>query len=138
MLIYDAQGNATYQERPIEYEFRHAMPFAPEEFYCDPQIEVVNCSFTILGENTVEVRVELKICAAIYEKKKMPLIIYIALGDEEDKRETANGLVVYYACEGEEVWDIARRYNSAVEEIMQINSLESDVLDSAKPLIICL
>lgn len=138
MLIYDAQGNATYQERPVEYEFRHTLPFAPEEFYCDPQIEVVNCSFTILGENTIEVLVEINICAAVYEKKKMPLIVDITLGDEENDKCNSSGLVVYYACEGEEVWNIARKYNSAVEEIMQINSLEGDVLDSAKPLIICL
>lgn len=139
MLIYDAQGNATYQERPIEFEFRHALPFVPEGFYCDPQIEVVNCSFTIVGENTIEVRVELKICAAVYEKKKLPLIVDILLSDEEKKIDSADGsVVVYYAMAGEQIWDIARHYSSAVEEIMQMNGLESDVLDTDRALIICL
>ena len=139
MLVYDVQGNATYQERPIEFEFRHNLPKMPENFFCDPQIQVVNCGFTIVGENTLEVRVELKICAAVYEQTKLPLIVDITVSDEVKEVDTSQGsIVVYYACAGETVWDIARRFSSKVDEIMQMNCLETDVLETEKALIVCL
>lgn len=139
MLVYDVAGNATYQERPIEFEFKNNLPHTPDNFSCDPQIEVVNCSFTIVDADALEVQVELKICAAVYERKILPVIVDISVGDELEKSGRLQGAVVaYYAEKGENVWDIARRYNGSVDEIMALNTLESDILEVDKALLICL
>ena len=47
-----------------------------------------------------------------------------------------SSIVLYFAETGEKLWDIARRYNSSVEEIKTINSFTDDVLLSPKKFII--
>lgn len=46
------------------------------------------------------------------------------------------GLVVYFAGEGEDIWDIAKRFSSSPERIMADNDLSSQILESDIPLMI--
>ena len=45
-------------------------------------------------------------------------------------------LTIYYASEGEEIWDIAKRYNTAVSEIMENNALTEPTVASRRTLLI--
>ena len=54
---------------------------------------------------------------------------------EEEASDIA--LRIYFAHEGEEVFDIARRYASSPQSIVQANALDDDVrLDAARRLLI--
>ena len=52
------------------------------------------------------------------------------------ERDLSYALKIYYADEGEGVWDIAKRYNTSVEAIMEENELEGEVLEQRGMLLI--
>ncbi len=137
MLMYDTNGNAFFGEKPIDFEHSITVEDLSEKVYTNPQVEAISCSYTITGESTVEIRVELKITGGIYELSKMPLVVDIVpLESKQQKKEICAATVIYFADSGEKIWDIARKYNSSVEEIMSINELTDNVLPISKTLII--
>ena len=137
ILLYDANGNAFFSEKPIDFEYSFNHDGLGDKVYTNPQIEAINCSYTITGENSIEIRVELKITGGIYEIGKMPMVTDIVQSENKPKnKENAAAMVIYYAESGERIWDIARKYNSSVDEIIAINELTVDVLPFEKTLII--
>jgi hypothetical protein len=137
MLLYDINGNAFFSEKPIDFNYSLGLQNLSDEVYTNPQIEVVNCTYTLTGENTVEIRVELKITGGIFEVGKMPMVTDLVRSEsKEERHENTAAMVVYYADAGERIWDVARKYNSSVDEIISINELTADVLPFEKALII--
>ena len=62
------------------------------------------------------------------------IISDVTYKDEEQKRAP---LTVYFATDGDTLWDIAKKYKTAPERIAAINSLEEDaVIKSGTKLII--
>ena len=47
----------------------------------------------------------------------------------QDKDCTAN-LMIYYASDGEKIWDIARKYYTSVNAIKSENDIEEDVIQT--------
>ena len=137
MLLYDASGNAIFYEKPMDFEYCFNANKLGEKVYSNPQIEAVSCIYTILSENRIEIKIELKITGGIYEKNKMPMVIDIVPAEnKEKKQEISAAMVIYFADSGEKVWDIARKYNSSVEEIMSLNEINENILPCAKTLMI--
>ena len=46
-------------------------------------------------------------------------------------------LLVYYASQGERLWDIAKSHRALLSDLREQNDLPDDVLPEARPLIIC-
>ena len=67
---------------------------------------------------------------------KMPLITDIAINDNALKDKAQPMLTVYFADRGERIWDIAKKYNTTAELIMQENDLSVTELENNQRLLI--
>lgn len=58
--------------------------------------------------------------------------------DEEKKRrrDDCSSLILYFAAEGEDVWDIARDYCTSVTQVRQENDLTEDILTADRMIMI--
>lgn len=137
LLAYDCDGTPECYERPIDFEYTYT---SKEELYCPfavYDITVGNCSYTITGANTVAVAVEPQVSVAIYDSMKKEILVDVICDEGAAVTNCRqSSIVLYFAETGEKLWDIARRYNSSVEEIKTINSFTDDVLLSPKKFII--
>ena len=52
----------------------------------------------------------------------------IECADTESKKSGGAALTVYFADAGEEIWDIARRYNTTVEAVEQENGITGETV----------
>ena len=137
LLMYDTDNHPAYQERPIDFTYQYDMQELPATMRCDPQIEAFAPSFTILSTTSMEVRVELKISAAVYDIRHMPLLTEIEVNEAAVKKSMVDSaLIIYYADAGEVLWNIARKYNASPEQIMELNHLSEESLPTAKTLLI--
>ncbi len=137
MIVCNESGTAVYYEKPIDFEYKCPVNCELGVPHCEPQIEITSCSYTITSSNVIEVRVEIGINAAIYERNKMALISEMELDESSPiKKQGRSALKVYYAEENESVWDIARQNNASVEEVMQINELTDEKILTSKMILI--
>lgn len=136
IIATDCEGVPVFLEKTVNFEYEHAIN-TDGELKCAPKISVISANYTLSGENNVEIRVELNICAAIYKCSNIPLITDIKIHDEKPvKRRGRGAMTIYYATAGEKVWDIARNFLAEVDEIKQINEIEQDVLPLDKMILI--
>ena len=136
-IYCNEQGNNIYFEKPIEFEYKYSLDSEPILPFCEPQISVESCSFTILSSNSIEVRFDLLINASVYERNNVSLISELKVNENRPLSKSNRGaLTIYFPSKDECVWDIARIYNASVDEIMRINELENEDLIAGKMILV--
>ncbi len=137
MIFVGESGNTVYAEKPIEFECVYPVDLKLGTPHSEPQIEVVSCGYTITAADCLEIRIDMAINAAVYEKNEMSLISELKLDESESiKRKSKGAMTIYFPSNKECVWDIARIYNASVEEIMRINELESEGLTAGRMILV--
>lgn len=137
MIICNEEGNAIYFEKPIDFEYKHQLGRCLSSPHSEPQIEIKSCGYTISAADNIEIRIELSINAAVYERQELSLISDMSI--DETKlcvKSKRCAMTIYFPNNNECVWDIARIYNASVEEIMRINELETEKLTAGKMILV--
>lgn len=135
MICENSAGEINFFERPIDFEYRYDAGELPQKVHCVPKVCVLNSGYSISGDNSLDIRVELQINASVYEDKILDVLSDIKIGDKCTLVNSDYSMIIYYASCGETVWDIAKRFNTSPYEICNINEI-SDVLESDKTLLI--
>ena len=85
----------------------------------------------------MEIRVELSVNAAVYRCSNVSLITDVTIDENSPVTKSDRGaMTIYFASDGENVWDIARHYLASVADIKQINDIEENILESGKMVLI--
>lgn len=136
-IICDTEGTYNYYERPVDFEYKYNLTCNAENPSCDFSISVVNTSYTITSATCIEIKLELCVSAVVYGHRDINLITDIMI-DEGSSNHTENdsGVVVYFPETNESIWEIAKRYNSVVGEIKELNLITEDTVNATKGLII--
>ena len=137
LLVYDCDGNPECFERPVDYEYTYISKETMNNPMAVYDISVKHCSYTITGANTISVAIEPQVSIKLYDTLQYEFITD-AIEDENccSDKKFESSIVLYFADKGEKVWDIARRYNSSVEEIKALNNISEDILTESRKFII--
>ncbi len=136
ILAYDCDGIPECYEKPVDFEYSCKIENPVEKPDITYSVTIPHASYTIIRANTLAVAVEPEICMTVYDSKRYELVTDMCEDDSEEKNDRKSSIVLYFADAGETLWDIARRYNSSVEEIKTLNSVTDDVLSIPKKFII--
>lgn len=137
MIVSDDNNGLFYIEKPIEFKYRHPFEAKLGAPHCEPEIEVLSCGFTITSSNNIEIRAELGINASIYEKNDVSVVSDLCIDETKCiKRKTDGAMVIYYPAADDRLWDIANKFGASLNEIMNLNNLESQMLEEGKMLLI--
>ncbi len=137
ILAMNSKDIPQYIERPVEFEYVSPIEDNGKGLYAKADVITNNVSFTLISGSAIEISAELCVNADIYAKDRVSLVTDVCIDESNLKsRQSDSALIIYYADAGEELWDIARKYNSNPDEISEINSLQDDVLPSKKTLLI--
>lgn len=137
ILACDENGMPLLAEKPVDFEYRIKVGEEADEIVCSPIIMPVSCSYLLTGSNQIEVKVEAMISANIFALHTEQVITGVNLC--EDKMFSAKdrfGLTIYFAEQGESVWEIAKKYRTTSELVMNENDLAEDVLAESRMLLI--
>ena len=135
-IVENEDGNVFYLEKKADFEHTVALGGTRGELSSQPKISVKSLGYTLLDSDTIEVRAELTADTPIYENTEINAVTDIKICDTAPKNDLDTAMVVYFAESGEKLWDIARQYLSAVEDIKKINEIDEDVLTENTTLLI--
>ena len=97
-------------------------------------VYVKSFDYVINSENEISVRYLLEYNAVKFEEKTFSVVSDVQVTDKEIADSPA--LVVYFADENEQLWDIAKKFRTSVDLIKAENELKDDVLNSKRILLI--
>jgi len=137
MFARDNENNPVYFEKPVD--FTHAIELSgnDDNLLADITMKPTSCEFTPVGDGKIEVRAEIAIGGALYSVIKGKVMSELAVDENKpQKRDGNTALTIYFAQQGECVWDIAKRYHTSVAAVMEENSLDKELLHNRTTLLI--
>lgn len=137
LLAQDAENIPHYYEGMLDYSTSHDYPNTGEELIAAPEIRVASAGYRISGANSIEMRLELRLNAPVCKVIKESVISEMTPDEQRPKaRDTSCALTLYYADEGESVWEIARRYDTSQDAICRENELGGETVEKRGMLLI--
>ncbi len=137
MMVCDQDENVVFYEKGVDFEWSYPVNFNCENLSANPNIEISSVGFTILTANCIELRAELIVSGAIYEKTEIELLSDMTVDTQKPScSHKKGGMVICYTGNKGCVWDIARKYNACIDDIMSINGLETDNFEGKKMILV--
>ena len=133
LLLYkNALGEYGGVDASFPYQFAFDGACRADRFDGSAQLERLQWRFNE-GKATLSAQVALSGIA--FARESHTMLASIGCGDAYDKGDGV-ALRIYYASEGERVFDIAKRYHARPKELMGCNQLEGEVLTEKKHILI--
>lgn len=103
----------------------------------EPNLQITDVGFNISGDALAELRITLTLCGCVYKVKNVSVIESVLFSSDKPKeKNTDYALKIYYAQEKEEIFSIAKKYNTKPEAVREENELEEEVLSEPSLLLI--
>ena len=130
----DENSELTYIERSIEIE--NTEPLSDAFTSCDNVTSMIkSVSYRLADNNNMELRAELLVLTKLTKTENIQAVMSVTdCGETENKDDCA--LTLYFADEGESVWDIAKRYRTDKKALCIENNLTQKELTDKMLLLI--
>lgn len=135
IIVIDAEGMPVFCEREAGFEYSRTLD-GNAEYSCSPQLSLAGCSCELMGDGKAEFKAELYLNAVVFRKVREKVLVSLEVTEDQGKKTKNPALVIYFCQGNESVWDIARKYNTTVDEIMEENELSVDYLENKTMLMI--
>lgn len=137
MMLRDPSRGIVYSEKSARFECALSQPAEEQNVRPECGAVVKSCGFTVGGDSKLDIQAELCVRSALYEDIPVRQVCSVELDENRPKSpENRPAAVLYFAEPGEELWDIAREYNSSVESIRLDNGMEGDSVEESRLLIV--
>lgn len=136
ILALDAENEPFYMERAIDINHTAADKCGQDSVPLSADACVVTLSYRLNGNNGLDLRAELKLCATMAQNRMFKAVSDAFADKERAKADDNTALTLYFADKNESVWNIARKYATGVAPIMEENDLSDDILGSRCMLLI--
>ena len=135
ILALDEENTPVFVERACELD--RLLPSAES---CNTVLfanaRVISISYRLTEDNAVDIRCELKNSGGAVNSEKYKAVSSVEIFDDKPVKPDVCALTLYYASEGESLWEIAKKHNTCLELLMSENELENSVLGSDQMLLI--
>ena len=136
-IIYkDSKGEPAFAQRQIPYEYNRNMQTDGINLTCRPECAVTASSFVIGNADTLDVRIEINVQGFVFREEEKTVVTEIVVDKSRAKILKTASLTVYFADEGESLWNIAEKYNTTVDAIMRENRIPDGKLEKSCKLLI--
>lgn len=98
---------------------------------------VEQLSIGLLGNDEIEVKAVLAIRSFLKSPVRFEDVTNISyILTDVKEQEKAPGIIGYIVKDGDELWDLAKKYNTTMESIMEVNNLENKELKNGQKMLI--
>lgn len=86
-------------------------------------------SYHLTGDHKIDLRIEIALMVRAVQMIHQPVVVGVTLDEAKaTSRADLAAVTLYFADEGEEIWEIAKRYHTSVSAIVEENDLDSEVM----------
>lgn len=122
-------GKPIFIDKNEPFEFETDIESENGAYSADIGLSVSNVSYSISGDSTADIQIQLSSQGLIYKIKTIGTIGEINISEELPKEKSGDyALKLYYADKDEKIWDIAKKYNTSVSAVITENELDEEQL----------
>lgn len=135
ILAFDEEKTPVYLQRSIDFVKNIELNFNFNNIV-NANCTLASLSYRIGEQNTLELRCELKYCITTNNQDNLMIITKISALEDSVISKSPCALTLYYASEGEKLWDIAKKYSTKLNLLYEENNLDCTVLEKPQMLLI--
>ncbi|HHW47187.1 MAG TPA: DUF3794 domain-containing protein [Clostridiaceae bacterium] len=110
------------QEIPFSHAIDVKVPDSAE--IREVELDIEHCNYSMISPKEIEVRFVIGATAKAAMQVDVPIIKDVAESALDDKRLSSRpSIVIYFAQPGDNLWKIAKRYYTTLEDIRKVNNL---------------
>ena len=133
----DESGGPVSMERTVPFELKEEFQGDGSTLSCEPRVKVLTVTGGLSDSGRVDVRAECEVDALILGSQTGNAVSELTLDDSQPAVvPPSRTLTLYFADEGESLWNIAKRYRTSVEAVKQENDIEDDAIPARSMLLI--
>ncbi len=137
ILALDRENMPILIEKTAPCEIKIDAKCAEDNVMLSPHITISSVSYSMISSDEIEIRVELKVCTNLYKFCYYNVLNSVSVDEANKKERNSNAVIrLYFAQNGEKIWDIAKKFNTSVDLIYLENDLDSEVVNSKSMLLI--
>lgn len=134
-LAVNSEDELQSFDRELDFQYKRATILG-ESFSASCNVTPTGIDYILSAENKLDIRIETEISGLIFDASKKQIISDISCDEAKKKKKRSAALTIYFAQQGEEIWEIARRYNTRVDLICAENNINSDCVEQNQKLYI--
>ena len=123
-VYVDGEGKAATIEKELSFSFRRALKKGAVHAAAEVEAELLGIQGSVSG-GSLEVRAELSVCGDVFAVESRNIVEACAQ-DECEAPPRRSPLTIYFAPEGEPLWEIAKRYRTTMDAVRRENELSDD------------
>ncbi|HWQ79978.1 MAG TPA: SPOCS domain-containing protein [Anaerovoracaceae bacterium] len=126
LICTSAGANKTAFNVVQEIPFRSAMeiPGITPEMTASNDIVLKELWFDKINNKQIEVNAGILVNTAVSSQRKHQLVKNVSFLDSPQDRTALPGIILYIARSGDNIWNIAKKYRTTIDELKKINDLE--------------
>ena len=142
MLVYsmaarDRSGMIVMPDREEAFEETVALPDDISGSAVSAEVSTRETSYEISPEGVLAAKSDIAVKLSVYSSDSIRAVTDITVDDSARKeRDGDYAIKLYFGAENEDVWDIAKRYSTSVDAVMEENDLAGDRLEKGGMLLI--
>lgn len=135
-LLKDANGEPQFFERDIDFTYTHPLSVDFDNITAECNAFAESISYTITSDAKIDVRVELAIECSLFGISRLNVLTDLEFADNKEPFKKKAPIIVYYCDAGESAWDISKKYRQNYTQFLNINAIDSDIIETPKMLLI--
>lgn len=129
IILATKENEKQYFERIADFELKKGLSDLSSDIQPVLNIHVNALTFSQKSNSSLSVTTELHTEGFVYSCSNINIISSIEKTAELRKATSDSIITVYFASEGERLWDIAKEHHTGIENIRQLNSISSDFIE---------
>ena len=121
VLCADERGELTCYDKPFVWQLGSGFSAKPEDCCLCLHAAAAHIQSSKAGAR-LRVELEIETTGSLLQVQPMQLLTDVETGEEYPAEDTA--LYLYYAQEGERIFDIAKRYHARAKDLAQANDMD--------------
>lgn len=120
-----SDGTIVFVEKQIPVEANAQANEISTDTNIDYLLKITSVSFNVVSGSIVDLRIQLNLRCVLYKVKSVEVIDNVnVLKDKPKDKNNEYALRLYYASSGEDLWTIAKHYNTSIEAIKTENEID--------------
>lgn len=135
ILALNQDNMPVFIERSTDYE--HRLASAPDfNVMSSLNARSASISYRLSDDSTVEIRCEIKLSVEVKKCESISAVKSVELFEDKPIKPDNCALTLYYAKQGENLWNIAKSHNTRLDMLVAENSADNLILEYPQMLLI--
>ena len=128
VLYLDGKGVPSFSEKNADFEINCKLKDSYEYLRCDLDTQVRDIEWKITAKDKLEVKMKIGVLCNVSGSESLRVLKNMKIFSEK-KNNDDTALTLYFCTKDEDLWDIAKKYNTTKDAIQAENSISGDVTE---------